>query len=261
MKINIGGKTFEVSKEEMESNPNEINLNFEGTIRTKKQEETYYNNLKKDLHKAGVEVAIKDYREKYGFEGKNIENLIEAVKLKTLEEAKIEPEEKLKLIQQTVAEKDEALQQAIERLQQKENEYKTFKNQTVLDKELDSYIPKNTILPKEDIKLILKNKLSFDVSENGTVFALDKEGNVIKDKTTADPRDAKDVIATFFQDNQSYLKPIDGGSGQGDSVSGSKKKSLNEFIEEQKQKGISPNSEEFQNNLTPLLKEGSIEMD
>lgn len=261
MKIKIGNKTFEVSKEELEGNPEEITLDFEGTLRTEEEEAVFVENHKKDARKEGLEIAVKQYRDEFGFEGRSIDKLIEAVQKKTLEDAKIEPAEQLKKIKATLQEKETALQNALGKISEKENEFKTYKNQTLLDRKLDAYIPQNTILPKEDIKLILKTKLAFDVDENGNVLALDSQGNVIKDPTTANPRDAKEVVESFFKDNQSYIKPVEGGSGQGDSGKGTKKMSIDDFIKEQSEKGVKPNSAEFQENLAPLVKEGLIDLD
>ena len=261
MKIKIGNKTFEVSKEDLESNPEEITLEFQGTLRTEDEEQTYYNNLKKELHKAGEELAVKDYREQFGFEGRSVDKLIEAVQKKTLEDAKIEPAEQLKKIKQTLEEKETALQNALSKVSEKENEFSLYKKSSLIDKTLDGLIPQNTILPKEDIKLILKNKLKFDADENGNILVLDETGNVIKDPTTANPKNGKDVIETFFKDNQSYLKPVEGGSGGSDSSSKGSKKTLDDFIEEQKSKNISVNSPEFNEALSKQMDAGLIEVE
>ena len=85
MKVKIGNKIFEVSKEELESNPNEITINFDGNLRTEEEEVTFIENHKKDARKEGLEIAVKQYREEFGFEGRSIDKLIEAVKSKTLE--------------------------------------------------------------------------------------------------------------------------------------------------------------------------------
>lgn len=261
MKIKIGNKTFEVSKEELERNPEEITIEFDGTLRTEEEENTFIENHKKDARKEGLEIAVKQYRDEYGFEGRSIDKLIEAVQKKTLEDAKIEPAEQLKKIKATLEEKETALQNALGKISEKEKEFKSFKNQTILDSYLDSVIPSNTILAKEDIKLILKTKLKFDVDDNGSILALDGQGNVIKDPTTANPKSAKDVVESFFKDNQTYLKPIEGGSGQGDSGSKGSKKSLDKFIEEQQAKGVKLNSPEFNETLTKQVEAGLVDVD
>ena len=261
MKIKIGNKSFEVSKDAEGGYPKEITLEFEGTLRTQDEEATFVENHKKDARKEGLEIAVKQYREEYGFEGRSIDKLIEAVQKKALEDANIEPVEQLKKIKATLEEKETALTNALSKVTEKENEFKTFKNQTKLDTYLSGVIPNNTILPKEDIKLILKSKMRFDFDDNDNVLALDSQGNVIKDPTTANPRDAKEVVEGFFKDNQSYLKPIEGGSGAGDSSSGGKKMSIDKFIEEQQAKGNNINSDEFNAELAKGVEAGLVEVE
>jgi len=261
MKVKIGNKSFEVSKDAEGGYPEEITLEFDGTLRTEDEESTFIENHKKEARKEGLEIAVKQYRDEFGFEGRSIDKLIEAVQKKTLEDAKIEPAEQLKKIKATLDEKETALQNALSKVSEKETEFKSFKNQTKLDSYLDSVIPSNTVLPKEDIKLILKTKLKFDVDENENIVALDNQGNIIKNTTTANPEDAKKVVASFFKDNQSYLKPVEGGSGAGDSGSKGNKKSLDKFIEEQQAKGVKLNSPEFNETLTKQVEAGLVDVD
>ena len=261
MKVKIGNKSFEVSKDAEGGYPEETTLEFTGILRDETEEASFIENHKKDARKEGLEIAVKQYRDEYGFEGRSIDKLIEAVQKKALEDAKIEPAEQLKKIKATLDEKETALQSALSRVSENENEFKSFKNQTKLDGYLDSIIPTNTVLPKEDIKLILKNKLKFDIDDNGSVLVLDNQGNIIKDPTTANPKEAKDVVESFFKDNQSYLKPIEGGSGAGDSANAGKKKSLDKFIEEQQAKGVKLNSPEFNETLTKSVEAGLVDVD
>lgn len=261
MKIKIGNKTFEVSKEALESNPEEVTIEFDGVLRTQDEESTFIENHKKDARKEGVEIAVKQHREKYGFTGRTIEKLIEAVEKSTLDEAKLEPNEQLKKIQDKLDEKEEALQKALQKVGDQETQFKNFKNETRLDRKLDSYIPENTLLPKEDMKVILKTKLSFGVDEDGNDVVLDAMGNILKDDTTANPRNPKDVVSNFFKDNQSYLKAVEGGSGEGDSGKNGKKKSIDDFITEQSEKGLKVNSPEFNEALKGQIEAGLVEVD
>lgn len=260
MKITIGGKTFEIKKEDLEKES--LTLEFDGVLRTQEEEATFIENHKKDARKEGEEIAVKQYREEFGFQGRSIDKLIEAVKAKTLEEAKIEPNEQLKKLQGTLSEKEEALQNAISKTKELESSFVSYKNQSAIDRTLDGLIPENTLLPKEDIKTILRTKMSFDVSENGAVVAKDAQGNVIKNKTTADAMDVKDVLDNFFKDNKAtYLKPIEGGRGQGDSGKPGNKQTLEAFMKEQGEKGIKPNSQEFQQELQERVKQGLVDVE
>lgn len=265
MKIKIGNKTFEVSKEELEGNPEEITLEFDGTLRTQEEESTFVENQKKAARTEGAEKALRTKADELGLEidgsKRNIDDVFKAYQKKILADAKIEPAEQLKKIKATLEEKEIALTNALSKVTEKEKEFKQFQNKTTLNNYLDGVIPPNTILPKEDIKLILQNKMRFDIDETGNVVALDIQGNVIKDPTTANPKEAKEVVEGFFKDNQSYLKPIEGGSGQGDSGSTGKKKSIDKFIEEQRAKNIEVNSPEFNEALSKSVEAGLVEMD
>lgn len=259
MKIKIGNKTFEVSKEELESNPKEITLEFAGTLRTEEEDRTFVENHKTDARKEGLEIAVKQYREEFGFKGRSIDNLIEAVKNKTLEEAKIEPSEKLKKANEKLQEKETALRNALRKVTEIENDFSSYKDDSKIDRKLDSYIPDNVILPREDMKLILKNKLNFGITEDGRVGSLDESGNFKKNQTTADVMDAKDVVEDFFKSNQQYVKGVQGGGSGSDSGSSDSKQTMDEFIKEQQDKDIQVNSEEFNKTLESRIKAGLVD--
>ena len=261
MKIKIGNKVFEVSKKELESNPEEVTIEFDGILRSKEEEVSFIENHKKDARKEGVEIEVKKHRETYGFEGRSINNLIEAVSKKALEDAEIEPAEQLKKIQATLSDKETALKNALSKVGEVEKNFSTYKSQATIDKTITSFFPENTILPKEDLKLIIKSKLNFSTDENGIVTVLDAAGNTLKDPTTANPLGAKDVITNFFKDNQAYLKPIQGGGAGSDSTGGQGKTSLEDFMTAQAEKGISPNSEEFNKELQAQVKAGTVEIE
>lgn len=261
MKIKIGNKVFEVSKKDLESNPEEVTIEFDGILRTQEEESSFIENHKKDARKEGLQIAVKQYRDEYGFEGRSIEKLIEAVKSKTLEEAKIEPTEKIAKMQKTLNEKEEALNNALLKVSKGEKEFKSYKDQANIDKTISSFFPDNTILPKDDLKLIIKSKLNFTTDENGSINVLDASGNVMKDPTTANPLSAKAVIETFFKDNQNYLKGVEGGAGGADSGGAEGKTSLEDFMASQKEKGNEPNSEAFTKELEKQVEAGTVVLD
>ncbi len=260
MKLTIGGKIFEVSKNEEGGYPEEATIEFDGILRTSEEEGSFIENHKKDARKEGLEIAVKQYRDEFGFEGRTIDKLIEGVKSKTLADAKIEPTEKLKLIQDTLAEKETALQNALTAKTEGETMFSNYKNAAKIDSTLDSLIPEKTILPREDMKMILKSRLNFNTDENGNITVLDTSGNVMKDAITANPKTAKEVVEGFFKDNQTYLKPNEGGAGGGDSGTPGTKTSMDDFIETQRAAGNAPNSLAFNEALQPLVKAGSIDM-
>jgi hypothetical protein len=264
MIVKIGNKSFEVSKEELEGNPEEITLEFDGTLRTQEEEATFIENHKKVARTEGAEKAIRTKADELGLEidgsKRNIDDVFKAYERKILADAKIEPAEQLKKIKSTLEEKETALQNALTKIDEKNNEFSTFKRGMKLDKFLDGVIPDKTLLPREDMKLILKTKLNFDFDENDNILPIGSDGNVLKDPTTANPKNPKDVVDLFFKENQNYLKPVDGGAGGSDSSRKGSKKTLDEFIEEQRAKDINPNSQEFNANLQEQVKQGLVEV-
>ena len=122
-----------------------------------------------------------------------------------------------------------------------------------------SLIPENIVLPKEDMMLIAKNKLSFDVDEQNRLL-VKKNGEVLKNPTTLDPIAPKEAIQSFFNENPQYIKSVDGGRGAGDSGSGSGKTTVEQFIEQKAKEGISHTDPKFIQELTELQKQGLIEM-
>tara|TARA_R110002049_G_C9177884_1_gene563263 strand:- start:21795 stop:22583 length:789 start_codon:yes stop_codon:yes gene_type:complete len=262
MKIKVGNKVFEVSDDVLKDNPSEIVIDEKVTIRTEEEESSFIENHKKDARKEGLEIAIKKTRDSLGldFQGKTMDNLLASYESKVLSDAKIEPAEQLKKIQQTLQDKETALANALKTKEDIESNFNSYKSESKINNTLQSLIPKNSILPKDDMLLILKSKMSFDTDESGMVVAKDINGNIIKNKTTADVMDVKDVVNDFFRTNASYVSGTGTGTGD-DSKTKEGKISLDDFIKDQQAKGISPNSHEFNTNLESSNKAGLIDLE
>ena len=262
MKIKIAGKIFEVSKEQLESNPEEVVIESDVIIRTPDEDATFVENQKKAARIEGEEIAVKKHRETYGFEGRSVDKLIEAVTKKTLEEAKVEPAEQVKKLTKKLEEKEEALGAAINKSAEIENKFNVYKDEQVIMKtDLDS-IPDKTVLPKEDVALILMQKMEFAKTENGSIGVKRPDGTFEKDKTTANELPAKAVIEDYFRSNPSYISGYKGPGSEGsDDTSGSGKMTMDDFIKHQKEKGFAPNSAEFTASLQEAIKTKTVELD
>ena len=260
MKVTIGGKIFEVSKNEEGGYPEEVVVEFDGILRTSEEEGSFIENHKKDARKEGLEIAVKQYREEFEFEGRTIDKLIEGVKTKTLADAKIEPTEKLKLMQTTLDEKETALQNALTKVGEKDAEFTSYKNQYSLNTEMLKNLPENLANSNEDMLLILNSKRNYAYDENNNPVVIGADGNILKNTTTASPISVKEDMESFFKDNQNYLKPNSGGAGGSDSKSAGAKMSMDDFIAAQDAKGNRPNSPEFTAELKPLVESGAIDI-
>lgn len=263
MKIKIGNKIFEVTKEQLDGNPEELVLGEELIIRSAEEETSFIENHKKDARKEGIEIAVKKARETFGleFQGKTVENLLEHYKSKVLADAQIEPTEQLKKVNATLAEKEAALNRALERASGLESEFKSFKQQSDIDRDIDALLPEGIILPKDDMKALLKMKIKFDKDENGRTVVLDAAGNIVKSSTTADAVPVKDILDSFFRDNPSYMKGVNGGNGGKDStLGGGAKITVEEFTKQMAEKGVAFNSEPYTAELTKLVEANLIEL-
>lgn len=228
-------------------------------IRTNEEEEAYKNNLRNEAKQTGVEITIKEYREKLGlsFDGKNMDAFTEAYKKKILDDAKIEPDAKVKTLESDIEKLRTNIQTIQSEKEKVESQFQTFKTGMQIQSELGAIIPANTVIPKDDMLTIIKNKYDFKIENGKTVVV--QNGEVLKNPTTLEPLAPKDAIDRFFMDNPTYINKS-GGAGGGDSGSGGGKISLDKFIEEMKNKGIAPNSEAFNNEMNERIKAGTIEM-
>lgn len=263
--IKIGGKEFEVSNEVLtksieENAPIEID-SADLSIRTTDEETAFVANIKSASQTAGIEIAVKEARKNLGldFTGKTVENLIEAVKVKTLQDAQIEPAEQLKTAMKDIDTLKGTIATVTAEKEQIQNQFHGFKTESIVNNTIASLIPENTALPKEDMAILLKNKMKFEVDEMNRVVVRGLDGEVMKNQTTLDPLQPKDVLKTFFDQNPTYLKGASGGAGGSDSAGGSGKLTVEAFIDKKAKEGISHTDPKFMQELEELQKQGLIE--
>lgn len=268
MKFKVGDQEFEIKDADLQKGLEEkttvMDLAPDVIVRTKDQDNKFVENMKKDARIEGVEIAVKKTREELGLEftGKSIKDLSTAISEKAVKEAGLNPDEKVVKLTATLTEKEAALNAAIQRATDAEANTKALKSSFRIEKELDNYIPKNTLLPAEDIKTILKSKLSFRENENGVLESVDSNGNVMKNPTTADLLPMKDVVESFFRDNIHYLKEVEGGAGGGNSKGGGTggKQTVEEFNKSMTEKGYAINSPEYDKELGDAIVAKTIDV-
>lgn len=194
---------------------------------------------------AAVEMLVKEQKEKLGleFEGKDPEKLIEAIQTKALADAKIEPNKKI-----------EELNGVIKNLQTSVSEFKTKEENLLkeietskLDSQLLGMLPKDrqSVLTDNEYLSMLKSQYSFEVEEGKMVA---KKGNeVLRDKTTQNPIEAKEVISGYFTERKWIAEGgRQGRAGGGDGKCGSIYLGLSELKTEWESQGKSTNGIEFQ---------------
>lgn len=276
MKLNINGKLIEVADEEItkaiDEKKEQIDVTADLVLRTKEEDTTFQENLKKETIKIGAEIGRKEVIKGLGIEKEGVhksdETAIATLKdwaevfaSQKLEAAKIEPNKKvdeltkdLNTLKATIQEKETAYNGVL-------NEFNNYKKSNKINSDLSGAIPDNVILPKEDMMTIIGMKVKLDVDDNNRTIGIGADGQPLKNQTTLEPLPIKDVVNNFFSENPQYLKGSSGGAGGSDSLDKSGVQSIDQFIAEQTQLGIKPNSEQFNNVMQERIKAGTLKID
>lgn len=232
----------------------EINTDF--FIYDKESRDAWFNNTKGESIKTALELEAKKWKKEFELEGKDFKELFENFANKLKSESNLTVDEKVKKYQEDT----NLLKSTIDALKNEKqlavNELETFKQNILLEKEVIGNIPDNIVLPKEDMALILRNRLSPTVLDGRVVYK--ENGKELKDGHTADYLDSKTVIANFFKQNQNYLKVPAGGAGGKDSTADTNDKSVKSFIEKRKANGESTTGLEFSKALNEAVKSGEV---
>lgn len=148
---------------------------------------------------AGIEIEVKRLREELGldFEGKTVTNLVEAVKTKTLAEAKIDPDKRVESLQK---DKD-LLQQTIDKLKGDHQNEIAALNGKLTEHQLNGQIeaaiktgfPEG--LSKADVRMMFNNSYEVTTEDGRTVVK--RNGEVLKDDKQ-NARTIESVMEDFF---------------------------------------------------------------
>jgi hypothetical protein len=187
-------------------------------------------NIKKDSATMAIEIAVKEQRNNLGldFQGKTMDNLVNAIKAKSESESKIEPDEKYK----TLKSEFDGL---VSKLNEKDAEFNSFKTKieqtntlNEIKNEFTKYIPDNVLVSKSTIFTEAKEKgFSFE-KEEGRLVVKDSNGNILKDDNYS-PISVKDWATNFATP---YLPKVEGGKGANDDLGDHKAGSFEAFMKE-----------------------------
>jgi hypothetical protein len=265
MNLVIGGKVVSIDNEvlskALEDKAEEVQVEFDGKIRTNEEEESFLKNLKKETVKTAMEMEVKKHRNEMGleFEGKTFDNLFEAITSKNKAEFTKAPSEQLASKEadiKTLQSKISELTSSNESLTGKFTEYK---NNISLESTLGKMIPKNSILPREDMITLMKNKINHGFDEEGNLFFKNQQGEALKDDQL-NYLGADKVGENFFSNNPSYLKGVDGGSGGADSKGGSNPNSMESFNSKMTANGINIGSIEYNQAMNAAVVSGELKV-
>lgn len=266
MKFNINGKVVEVENEELtkaiEDEKEEVSIKNEDlSIRSKDEEKKFIENLKKETGKTSLEMAIKDVRNDHelDFQGKTMDNLVEALKAKHKTEFSKAPNEQMSQMEsdlEQLKDKNNKLQGDFDTSTSEFDTYKKgLKKRTAIEKNL----PDNMILPKEDMLTVIDNKIKTSVDDDGKVVVMDDQGNIKKDDNL-EPIQLSKAFEDFFTTNKQYIKTPEGGRGGKDSSTSSNSKSMESFDKRMETKGVGRNSVDYNKELASAQKDGTLEL-
>lgn len=276
IKINIGGVDVNVKKEDVSKAIEAGELKIETDllipkssedyiIYSKEEHETFKKNISDEEYKkgkaAGNEMPIKEAIRATGieFEGKDLNKFFDVFKDKVLSDAKLEPNKKIDELKGD----NDKLKQNYTNLETEFNQYKLNVEQEKLqfkkDNDLLSFIPDIGLKVSKDIALLaLKSKgnIGLDYTEEGK-FALQENGQVIKDEKTRDPIEPKGFITEKLK-SMGLFEVQTGGKGGTDQTNGSVATDYDKFVKEMEAKGHSEGSEQFNIELNLRQKNKTI---
>lgn len=165
----------------------------------------------------GVEMAVKDAKEKLGldFQGKTIDGLITAAQKKAIEDAKIEPDKKVQELTDKITNLQNTVRDYETKIAEKENEVTAVKVSTEVIRHIPAFGENAPAISQEEVlQLMRANGYEFKL-ENGSVVA-HKGGKPVQDKlSNAVP--VKDVVDAFLKEKKLITEqaPAPGGRGGG----------------------------------------------
>lgn len=211
--------------------------------------------LKTRHEQAGMEIAIKNLKADAGveFEGKDSKKLLEAVKAKALKDANVEESAKVKELNTTI----EGLRANIETFNQEKATLQAQAKQSADDQELLTL----TIDQKPDhfsnTQWLTLIKLDNKLVEKDGVKVIERNGQIVANKTDLKPLPVKEALAQYITDSKigkvAGDQPPNPGRGAGDSKTSylgiSNMKQFNDHLKEQ---NISPNGAQAQQMLSEI---------
>lgn len=236
----------------------EVDLTIQDKLTAFSEEEvqTLKSNEYKSGKEAGVEMAVKDAREKLGlkFEGKTIDGLVEAATKKALDDAKVTPDEKVKELEGKVTTLQGTVKEYETKLAEKDTEVSGIK----LNSELYKHIPQpgenGPALGADDVIQLMKlNGYEFK-QENGAVVTY-KGGKALTDKISNN-LPINDVVTGFLKEKKLIVEDgTPGGRGGGDKTPAGKAGKLSELKKQFSDQGKSLLGEEFSQAVAQASKD------
>lgn len=212
----------------------------EVTVLTEDELKSLKSNIYNDGKKAGIEMEVDAAKKEAGleFQGKSIKGLMTALEKKVLEDAKIEPAEKVKELTKDI----DLLRKENEKLTSSLSEKQTEAEKARTDVELFKEVPETTLSAADLVAFARVKGLDFKL-EGGKIVPY-KGGEVVKDHL-ANPKPAKEVLAEFAKEHKLASAEPPGGRGGSDNRPPAAKGSIADIKKDFEAQGKSTLGEEF----------------
>lgn len=234
----------------------DVTIDSKLQVFTETEVATLKNNEYKSGKDKGVEMMVKETKEKLGleFQGKTIEGLVTAAQKKALEEAKVEPEKQVKELQDKLTTVQNSYKELEGKLVEKDNEVITTKIKTEVFKHIPSFGEEAPALDQDDVYNMMRTKGYEFKLENGKTVAY-KDGKVVQDKLS-EPVAVKDVVNTFLMEKK-LLTPehVPNGRGGTNLKPTTKFAALSELKKSFEEQGKSVIGQEFMQAVEKATKE------
>jgi hypothetical protein len=218
--------------------------------------QTLKSNEYKSGKEAGVEMAVKESKEKLGlsFTGKTIDGLIDAATKKALEDAKIAPDAKVQELEGKITTLQTTVKDYETKLAEKDNEVSGIRINSELYKHIPAPGDNGPAISQDDVIGLMKsNGYEFKI-ENGATVAY-KGGKKVTDKLSND-MPLNEVVTGFLKEKKIIADDfVPGGRGGGDDKRTGKATKLSELKKEAEAKGLNLMGEEFNKLVEQAVKD------
>ncbi len=215
------------------------------------------NNEYKNGKEKGVEMAVKDTKEKLGldFTGKTIDGLVDAAQKKAIADAKMDPDKKVTELTEKITNLQNTVAEQEKKLAEKETEVSGVRVNSEVFKHIPAFGENAPALGQEEVLQLMKaNGYDFKL-ENGKVVAI-KDGKSILDKVS-NPVEIKDVVTGFLKEKKLITSDpeVPGGRGGGSGGGPAKYATLSELKKSFNDSGKSLLGQEFSEAVSKAAKD------
>lgn len=193
---------------------------------------------------AGVEMEIKELKRKlgYDFEGKSVDKFMEHHDEQLKSKYSKDSSERVRELETDIQKLNETHSAQITTLQGQLTSLQADAQRHSITNQLLGIMPAETTIAKDDVITLFNSKHQVEVQDGKLVVK--QNGAVIKDETTASPKELKDVFNSFIE-TSGFVKKSPGRGG-GNEAGGSTAKTLTQFNENWIKQGKSLATAEYQ---------------